>query len=177
MELVSDFSSPSPCLSCFLDLVLIRNCPRSCPGTFVEAGVVEFIRRTVNQVAVHVDVQDSSAYARRASARGPDLCDLPVPPQSPRPPPIVARVVDLARVGASLSTEVTFAAPPLCLHRRPANASIIGEEGEDLGDDFEEERRAEDREEVHGQIANQGKPPLDACLILIILLLHYHRFC
>jgi cell division protein FtsL len=28
-------------------------------------------------------------------------------------------------------------------------------------------------DEVHGQIANKGKPPLDAYLILIILLLHY----
>jgi hypothetical protein len=31
-------------------------------------------------------------------------------------------------------------------------------------------------DELQGQIATQGKPPLDACLILIILLLHYHRF-
>jgi hypothetical protein len=31
-------------------------------------------------------------------------------------------------------------------------------------------------EEVLGQIANQGKPPLDAYLVLIILLLHYYIF-
>ena len=31
-------------------------------------------------------------------------------------------------------------------------------------------------DEVQGQIANQGKPPLDASLILYILLLHYYRF-
>jgi hypothetical protein len=32
-------------------------------------------------------------------------------------------------------------------------------------------------EEGQGHFADQGKPPLDACLTLIILLLHYHRFC
>jgi hypothetical protein len=31
-------------------------------------------------------------------------------------------------------------------------------------------------DEVQGQIANQGMPPLDAYLILIVLLLHYYRF-
>ena len=31
-------------------------------------------------------------------------------------------------------------------------------------------------DEVQGQIANQGKPPLDAYLDLIILLLHYYQF-
>jgi hypothetical protein len=35
--------------------------------------------------------------------------------------------------------------------------------------DFEEEGRTKDREEeVQGQIANKGKPPLDASLILYI---------
>ena len=31
-------------------------------------------------------------------------------------------------------------------------------------------------DEVQGHIANKGKPPLDAYLVLIILLLHYYRF-
>ncbi len=31
-------------------------------------------------------------------------------------------------------------------------------------------------DEVQGQIANQGKPPLDAYFVLIILLLHYYNF-
>jgi hypothetical protein len=31
-------------------------------------------------------------------------------------------------------------------------------------------------DEVQGHIANKGKPPLDAYLILIVLLLHYYRF-
>ena len=31
-------------------------------------------------------------------------------------------------------------------------------------------------DEVQGQIANQGKPPLDAYLTHIVLLLHYYKF-
>ena len=38
----------------------------------------------------------------------------------------------------------------------------------------EEQMICED--EVQGQIANQGKPPLDAYLVLNILLLHYYKF-
>ena len=60
---------------------------------------------------------------------------------------------------------------------RRQNASTIGEEGEDLGEDLEEEGRAEVREEeVQGQIANQGKPPLDAYLTHIVLLVHDYKF-
>jgi hypothetical protein len=50
----------------------------------------------------------------------------------------------------------------------------MGEEREDLGEDLEEEGREEFREEeeeVQGQTANQGKPPLDASLILHVLVL------
>jgi hypothetical protein len=31
-------------------------------------------------------------------------------------------------------------------------------------------------DEVQGQVVNQGKPPLDAYLVLNLLLLHYYKF-
>jgi hypothetical protein len=40
----------------------------------------------------------------------------------------------------------------------------------------EEEELLDIKEEVQGQISKPGKPPLDAYLVLKILLLHYYKF-
>nr|XP_051224106.1 uncharacterized protein LOC127342194 [Lolium perenne] len=127
---------------------------RALPACSLEAGVVEFIHGTVDRVAVHVDVQGSSAYARRASARcliSAPLSDL-TPLQEPRrgwrrtSPRDRADVLEvhahvLDAVASRPGLRPIFVAP-----RSPfptSNANATGE-GEDLGEDFGEEGRADD---------------------------------